>query len=111
MNIHASVGRFGAAAMVVAVLSAGGIGCRSYPEVTRRQTRVAHMTQDGMRLVFDLEVRNPGQHTCVLTPCRYRLKVAGQPYIQGTRREELTLWPGRRVAWALPVEVDLKQLF
>ena len=102
--------RSAAGAIVAAALTAC-VGCRrSFPQISHRQTRVADVTPDGMRLLFDLEAVNPGRYPCVLTECRYRLKVAGRQYIRGRRDENLILPTGRRVAWSLPIDVDMKEL-
>ena len=95
--------------VLAAALTAGA--CRSYPEVSYRQTRLADVTSERMQLIFDLEVINPGRHTYVMTDCQYRLKISGQQYVRGRREEYLLLPPGGRVAWTVPIDVDVEQMY
>jgi len=94
----------------VGLLAAAAPGC-STPEITHKQTRVGDITENRMRLVFDLEVFNPGRRTYVLTDSQFRLKMAAQQYVRGRRDEYLLLYPGQRVAWAVPIDVDVSQVF
>lgn len=96
---------------LAAALTAGAGACRSYPEISYRQTRLADVTRDRMRLIFDLDVVNTGRYTYVLTDCQYRLKIAGQQYVRGRREEYLQLSPGEPVRWAFPIDVDVNQMF
>ena len=98
-----------AALVLAAGLAAAVGGCRTYPQIRHRQTRVGNVSPDGMQLVLDLEAVNLGRRACVLTECRYKLKLAGQQYLRGRRDANLYLTPGGRAAWSLPVEVDVRE--
>ncbi|HEV8577597.1 MAG TPA: LEA type 2 family protein [Thermoanaerobaculia bacterium] len=111
---------FHRAAAVLTVLAAlsftacaglGGLGNVVQPQVDVTDVRVLGTTLTGADLLFQFRVDNPNAVALVLDAIGYRLRLNGQPLLDGRRDQETRIAANGRSVVELPVTIRYEDVY
>jgi LEA14-like dessication related protein len=105
---------FAAAALVAFTLSGCatmGLAGLEEPDVRLMGVEVEGFGLDSAKLLFDFEVDNPNNRALRLDGVAYRLRLEGEPLLDGRRRERTEIAARSESRVTLPVTVRYEDLF
>lgn len=109
MSIVAAVGFFFVG--LLAGCSTMGVGKIQEPEVRLMGLEVGDMGLDSAEILFDFEVQNPNARSLRLDGVAYRLRLEGEPLLDGRRGERMEIAAGGESRVTLPMTVRYADVF
>lgn len=110
-----AAGLLAAALAATLVLSAcaglGGLADVVQPEVDVTDVKVLGTTLTGADLLFQFRVDNPNAVALMLDQIGYRLRLNGEPLLDGRRREETRIAANGRSVVELPVTIKYEDVY
>jgi len=118
MNRHprkfSSIHTAGFLAAALALASCAGLTGLSHlvqPEVDVTDVEIKRTTLTGADLLFRLRVDNPNRVSLVLDAIDYRLRLNGEPLVDGRQDQQTTITANGRSVVELPVTIRFEDLY